>query len=162
MSNRANAQLRNLSRFTLLLQGLPTFRTTVGYLPTVRASLGGASFVDDLKNHACVIALIFQHGFQHSPASIQNRFRKFGFDHCLAGYVANEDCRILIHELAAVLMERILPSVFDFGMNCFDSFLVPGSLGYTQLCFKSPVFATLNTVAIGVGRRLFAAQVNAD
>lgn len=50
-----------------------TFRTAVGYRPAARTGLGGVSLIDNLENHACVSAFVFQHGLEHPPASVQAR-----------------------------------------------------------------------------------------
>ena len=53
-------------------QACSTLRTTDGNTTAARTGLGGVRLVDLFKNNACAIAFVFQHCFQHSPASVQH------------------------------------------------------------------------------------------
>jgi len=77
----------------------------------VRTGAAGISLVDDLKGSARLLALVLQKPFKHTPAGIQHGLRHPRLHQLGAAHVAHRDLLILIHDLAAELMQRILAPV---------------------------------------------------
>jgi len=77
----------------------------------VRTGAAGVSLVDDLKGSARLLALVLQIPSEHAPPGIQHGLRHACLHQLRAAHVAHSDLLILIHELAAELMQRILAPV---------------------------------------------------
>ena len=89
-----------------------------------------------------------QHGFELTPTGIEHRFGHFGFNEFLTGHIAYENGRILINKLATVLVQGILSTIFNIGMNRFDLLLLFSSRCYTQLFFQLSVFTAFHPITV--------------
>ena len=67
----------------------PAFRAGAGV--THAAGLGGKRFVDFFEPHACVIALVLQHGSKCAPPRIEHRLRLRSLCKGRGIHVADED-----------------------------------------------------------------------
>jgi hypothetical protein len=77
----------------------------------VRTGAAGVSLVDDLKGSARLLAFVLQKPFEHAPCGIQHGLRHPCLHQLSTAHVAHGDLLILIYELAAELMQRILAPV---------------------------------------------------
>ena len=77
----------------------------------MRTGAAGFSLVDDLKGSARLLALVLQKPSEHAPPGIQHRLRHPCFHQLGTAHIAHHDLLVLIYELAAELMQRILAPV---------------------------------------------------
>jgi hypothetical protein len=93
----------------------PAFRA--GAAVTLTAGLGGKRFIDFIKPHACVIALVQQHGSKCTPARIEHRLCQSSL--CERGgiHVANEDRTVGLDQTGAQFMQEIFAPIRDLGVN---------------------------------------------
>ncbi len=94
---------------------LPALRA--GAAVTHAAGLGGKHFVDFLEPHACVIALITEHGSKCTPPRIEHRLSLSSLSQSRGIHIANEDCTVTSHEAGAQLVQEIFPPIAHFGVN---------------------------------------------
>ena len=111
-------------------QTCSTFRTT-GHIATARASLGSVFLIHDFKTATCVLAFIGQLSFKLKPTCIIYRFGEFAF--LLLNWVvltSPTTIRALsLTNWVVNLWIGVLPCMFDFGMDRFDTLFVFGTLG---------------------------------
>src|SRR5258707_6549955 len=74
-----------------------------GAAVTHAAGLGGKRFVDFIKPHACVIALVQQHGSECTPSGIEHRLRLSSLSKSRGIHVADEDRTVGFHHPGAEL-----------------------------------------------------------
>jgi hypothetical protein len=104
----------------------PAFRA--GAAVTHAAGLGGKRFIDFVKPHACVSALVLQHGSKCAPARIEHRLGQSGL--CESGgiYVADEDRTVGLDQTGAQFMQEIFAPIRDLGVNRSGSVSMAGAL----------------------------------
>lgn len=140
-----------------------TFRTVGAQRATTRTGLGGVPFIDFQKYPACVLAFVFQQGFQRGPSRVEHGLGHFGFRQAGAGDVAHNDQPVVINQLPTELVQRILAPVGDLGVDGFDALLVAGALRGSQLLLLITVEATrLQRLALTGCGRGFQAEIHTD
>ena len=72
-------------------QASSTFRTAGGNTSAARAGLGGIALVFNLKDNACPLAFLLQHGLELAPSRIERRFRHLGLYEFATRHVANKN-----------------------------------------------------------------------
>src|SRR3984957_10243967 len=112
-----------------------------GAAVTHAAGLGGKRFIDFVKPHACVSALVQQHGSECAPARIEHRLGQSGL--CESGgiHVANEDGTVGLDQVGAQFMQEIFSPIRDLGVNRSGSVSMAGALGGGQHGFQVAVKA---------------------
>src|SRR5579863_8235804 len=112
-----------------------------GTAVTHAAGLGGKRFIDFRKPHACVSALVQQHGSKCAPARIEHRLGQSGL--CESGgiYVADEDRTVGLHQTGAQFVQEILSPIRDLGMNRSGSLSMAGALCASKDGFQVAVKA---------------------
>jgi hypothetical protein len=103
----------------------PAFRT--GAAATPAAGLGGKRFIDFIKPHACVVALVQQHGSECTLTRIEHRLGQSSL--CERGgiQVANEDRTVGLDQTGAQLMQEIFAPIRDLGVNRSGSVSMAGA-----------------------------------
>ena len=94
-------------------------------LPALRASaavahatgLGRKRFVDLIEPHACVSALIPEHGSKRTPPGIQHRLGLPGFGQGRGIHVANEDRTVTSNDVGAQFLQEVFPAIRDLGVQ---------------------------------------------
>jgi hypothetical protein len=126
----------------------PAFRAGAAVTPA--AGLGGKCFIDFIKPHACVIALVQQHGSECTPTRIEHRLCQSSL--CKSGgiHVANEDRTVGLDQTDAQLMQEVFAPIRDLGVNRSGSVSMAGALGDGQRGLKVAVEAlSLASIANG-------------
>jgi len=110
-----------------------------GAAVTPATGLGGKRFIDFIKPHACVIALVLQHGSKCAPARIEHRLGQSGL--CEGGgiYVADKDSTIGLHQTGAQFVQEIFSPIRDLGVNRSGSVSMAGALCTSQGGFQVAV-----------------------
>ena len=89
----------------------PAFRA--GAAMTHAAGLGGKRFVDFSEPHACVIALVLQHGSKCAPSGIEHRLSLSGLGKSRGIDVTDEDCTVGFDQAGAQFVKEIFPAIRD-------------------------------------------------
>ena len=84
----------------------PAFRAGAAVTPA--AGLGGKRFIDFIKPHACVSALIQQHGSECAPARIEHRLGQSGLSQSGGIHVADEDTPLALTRRVLSLCKKSL------------------------------------------------------
>jgi hypothetical protein len=123
----------------------PAFRA--GAAVTHAAGLGGKRFIDFLKPHACVSALVLQHGSKCAPARIEHRLGQSGL--CESGgiHIADDDSTVGLDQVGAQFVQEIFSPIRDLGVNRSGSLSMAGALRAGQHGFQVAV------KALGLDRR---------
>jgi hypothetical protein len=138
----------------------PTFRTAVGDLPTARASLGSKRFIDLSIGDACLLAFVFQHHFEATPARIVDGLGHSGLVH--PGHITNEYGLTFSHEATGRFVKPIFSPIGNLRVYCRDAFLVARSLGFGKLRFKFPIPAPVYSGAIRHRRGSLKPEIYTD
>src|ERR1700722_832423 len=104
----------------------PAFRA--GAAVTHAAGLGGKRFINFIKPHACVIALVQQHGSKCAPARVEHRLGLSGLSQSGGIHVADEDTPVGLDQTGAELMQEIFAPIRDLGVNRSSSVSVARAL----------------------------------
>src|SRR5258708_6938965 len=112
-----------------------------GAAVTHAAGLGGKRFIDFIKPHACVSALVQQHGSKCAPASIEHRLGQSGLSQSGGIHVANKDSPVGLDQVGAQFMQEIFAPIRDLGVNRAGSVSMAGALGDSQGRFQVAVKA---------------------
>jgi hypothetical protein len=99
-----------------------------GAAVTHAAGLGGKRFINFSKPHACVIALILQHGSKRTPARIEHRLGQLGLGERGGIDVADEESTVGLDELSAQFVKEIFAPIRNLGVNRSASVSMPGAL----------------------------------
>lgn len=94
---------------------LPALRA--GAAVTRTAGLGGKRFVDFLEPHACVIALVLQHGSKCTPPRIEHRLCLSSLGEGGGIHVADEDGTTASHETGAQFVQEIFSAISHLRVN---------------------------------------------
>src|SRR5919109_1143966 len=133
---------------------------------TRAAGLGRVSFLDFLEPHSRPMALVPELGSQHPPPGIEHGFAVPGLCERGSVDVADEDRRIAgPGELAAALVEKILPTVGDAGVERPHSCGLTRALRPGERRLEVPVELRRLDVLdrrIGEGGQLLQAQVDSE
>jgi hypothetical protein len=112
-----------------------------GAAVTHAAGLGGKRFIDFIKPHACVSALILQHGSKCAPARIEHRLSVSGLGERGGIHVADEHSPVGLHQAGTELMQEISSPIRDLGMNRSGSLSMAGTLCAGQERFQVAIKA---------------------
>jgi hypothetical protein len=112
-----------------------------GAAVTRAAVLGGKRFTNFIKPHACVSALVLQHGSERTPPRIEHRLGLSGLSQSGGIHVADEDGTVGLHQTGAQFMQEIFSPIRDLGMNRSGSVSMAGALGAGQHGFQVAVKA---------------------
>lgn len=104
-----------------------------------RAGLGGKRFIDLIEPRACVSAFVPKHGPERRPPSVEHRLAVLGPSQGGGVHVADEDGPILAGETGAQLVQEILPTVCDLGMQRLDAGSFARSLSDSKRRFQIAV-----------------------
>src|SRR5258707_13345208 len=112
-----------------------------GAAVTHAAGLGGKRFIDFIKPHACVRALVQQHGSKCAPARIEHRLGLSGL--CQSGgiHVADEDRTVGLDQTGTQFVQEIFAPISDLGVNRSGSVSMAGALRDGQGRFQVAVKA---------------------
>src|SRR5271156_3284428 len=99
-----------------------------GAAVTHAAGLGGKRFIDFRKPHACVSALVQQHGSKCAPSRIEHRLGKSSLCELRGIHVADEHSPVGLDQAGAELMQEILAPIRDLGMNRSNALSMAGAL----------------------------------
>jgi hypothetical protein len=94
---------------------IPAFGAGAAVTPA--AGLGGKRFIDFIKPHACVSALIQQHGSECAPARIEHRLGLSGLSQSGGIHVADEDTPVGLEQTGAELMQEISLAGLNAGVS---------------------------------------------
>jgi hypothetical protein len=61
-----------------------------------------------------------------------------------------------------VLVQNVLPTVSDFGVNSLNTLPVFSSLGYSQYGFQATILSAFDAIAVKVSCSLLATQSNTN
>src|ERR1700726_3112502 len=112
-----------------------------GAAVTHAAGLGGKRFIDFIKPHACVSALVLQHGSKCAPARIEHRLGQSGLCESRGIHVADNDRTVGLDQAGAQVMKEIFAPIRDLGVNRSGSVSMAGALGASQGGFQVAVKA---------------------
>src|SRR5258708_22065673 len=104
----------------------PAFRA--GAAVTHAAGLGGKRFIDFIKPHACVSALVLQHGSKCAPARIEHRLGQSGLSKCGGIHVADGDSTVGLDQAGAPVVQEIFSPIRAFCVNRSGSVSMAGAL----------------------------------
>src|SRR5712671_1533223 len=123
----------------------PAFRA--GAASTHAAGLGGKRFIDFRKPHACVSALVQQHGSECAPARIEHRLGLSGL--CQRGgiHVADKESPVGLDQAGAQVVQEIFSPIRDLGVDRSGSLSMARPLGASKEGFQVAV------KALGLDRR---------
>jgi hypothetical protein len=117
----------------------PAFGAGAAFTPA--AGLGGKRFIDFIKPHACVSALVLQHGSECTPTGIEHRLGQSGPCQRRGIHVADGDSTVGLDQAGAQFMQEIFSPIRDFCVNRSGSVSVPGALCTGQGGFQVAVKA---------------------
>jgi len=109
---------------------LPALRAGAAF--THAAGLGGKRFIDLREPHACVSALVQQHGSEGAPSGIEHRLSLSGLGESGGIHVADEDSTVGLDQAGAQFVKGIFSPIGDFGLNCSEPLRFPGALRARQ------------------------------
>src|SRR5882757_9297918 len=112
-----------------------------GAAVTHAAGLGGKRFIDFIKPHACVLALVQQHGSKCAPARIEYRLGHSGLGESAGIDVTDEDRTVGLEQTGAQFMQEIFAPIRDLGVNRPGSVSMAGALCDSQHRFQVAVKA---------------------
>src|ERR1700720_804194 len=104
----------------------PAFRAGAAF--THATGLGGKRFIDFIKPHACVSALILQHGSKCAPARIEHRLGLSGLSQRRGIHVANEQSPVGLDQAGTQFVQEIFAPIRDLGVNRSGSVSMAGAL----------------------------------
>lgn len=140
-----------------------TFRPRIGQHATIRAGLGGKSFIDFLVPRAMPNGLVREHVAEGRPACIKNGFRHAGLGESGSVHVAHCDVIELLHDAVRELMEKVGPTVGDSSVNASGLPFLSRSLSLSERAFKlAEVSGVLDPLAIRECGKFFQAQIYPD
>src|SRR5450631_1838503 len=123
----------------------PAFRA--GAAVTHAAGLGGKRFIDFIKPHACVSALVLQHGSKCAPARIEHRLGQSGLCENGGIHIADDDSTVGLDQVGAQFVKEIFSPIGDLGVNRSGSVSMTSALCAGQDRFQVAV------KALGLDRR---------
>jgi hypothetical protein len=88
-----------------------------GAAVTHAAGLGGKRFIDFCEPHACVSALVQQHGSKCAPSGIEHRLGLSGLGKSRGIDVTDEDCTVGLDQIGAQFVKKIFAPIGDLGVN---------------------------------------------
>src|ERR1700722_1444902 len=103
----------------------PAFRAGAAVTPA--AGLGGKRFIDFIKPHACVSALVQQHGSECTPTGIEHRLGHSGLCESRGIHVADGDSTVGLDQTGAQFMQEIFAPIRDLGVNRSGSVSMEGA-----------------------------------
>src|SRR5450631_3455446 len=118
-----------------------------GAAVTHAAGLGGKRFIDFIKPHACVSALVLQHGSKCAPARIEHRLSLSGLRESGGIHIADEDSTVGLDQVGTQFVQEIFSPIGDLGVNRAGSVSMPGALCAGEDRFQVAV------KALGLDRR---------
>jgi hypothetical protein len=140
-----------------------TFGAAGGDSSAARAHLGSESFVGFDVPRSCLLALVREHGSETGPAGVGNGFGHPRPHELGRVHIANDDVSVLPHKLSRLLVQEILSSVRDLGVDRASAALVTRSLRYSQGRFVlSEVLWVLDLSSVAQCSEMLQAKVNAD
>jgi hypothetical protein len=140
-----------------------TFRAAGRINPAARTHLGRKSLVGFGKQCPCLLAFIREHEPETRPARIGNGFSNPRPLKASRVHVANNDVTVLPHKVGRLLVQEILSSVRDLGVDSFSAPLVTRTLSYREGHFVlGEVLGVLDHAPVTERRKGFKPQVNAD
>src|SRR5699024_10052438 len=86
-----------------------------------RTGAGGVRLANLSKDDACVIAFIFQHRLELAPAGIQYRLGHAGLRELGGRDVAHHDFAVLTDQPAGELVQGVLATILDLGVDSLHS-----------------------------------------
>lgn len=110
-----------------------------GVSATGAALLGGARLVNLLEPHACVIALVLQHGSKRAPPGVQDGLGHKGLGERLGVHIAHEDHLMRAHQSGREFVQEVIPAVGNLGIEGPHPVLAPGALSHRQRFFQVAV-----------------------
>ena len=119
----------------------------------------------NLKTHAAAAQSRFprQHGPEIRPTGIKNTLCHAGLSEFRGAHVANGNEPVLIHKLRRFLMQKILPSISDFGVNGLHAVALTGSLRGRKLLLAGAIQCRHGyRAAAGHRRQRLGAEVYAE
>ncbi|XVN73012.1 hypothetical protein AAEX37_00064 [Oligella sp. MSHR50489EDL] len=144
-------------------QTCDTFRPRLGQCAASRAGLGGKRLIHFFVPCAIRNRLVRKHRFEGMPGCVVNAFRHPGFGEFSAADVANSDVIESPHDVRADLVQEVLPSVGDLGVDFRCQSLLSGALRLRQFFFKLPETpGMLDLLASGQRSQIGKPQVDAD
>ena len=115
------------------------------------------------KPRACVIAFVLQHGSHRAPARIHHALGVRTLGKRLRIHITHTDHGVPGGQLRCELVQEVLSSVGDLGVDGFDPMLLPRTLRCGQRRLQVAVEALgLYLVAIAQHSQVFQPQVDAD
>src|SRR5882757_3627580 len=99
-----------------------------GAAVTYAADLGGKRFIDFFEPHACVSALVLQHGSKCAPPRIEHRLGLSGLGEGAGIYIADEDRTMGLDQAGAQFVQEIFAPIHDLGVNRPGSVAMAGAL----------------------------------
>jgi hypothetical protein len=112
-----------------------------GAAVTHAAGLGGKRFIDFIEPHACVSALVLQHGSKCAPARIEHRLGQSGLGERGGIHIADDDSTVGLHQTGAQFVQEIFSPIRDLGVNRAGSVSMAGALCASQGGFQVAVKA---------------------
>jgi hypothetical protein len=138
-----------------------TFRTAGGDCPAARTRLGSVSFAGFHKYRLPTGRFVREHLAERGPTSIENGFRHPRLCQARRVHIADDDQTVLVDQLCAGDVQKVLPSICDLGVYGPDAFLVTGSLGTGEGRLLPAIeFGRGDLVTIAHGGEFFQAKVN--
>ena len=119
----------------------------------------------NLKTHAAAAQSRFprQHGPEIRPTGIKNTLCHAGLSEFRGAHVANGNEPVLLHKLRRFLMQKILPSISDFGVNGLHAVALTGSLRGRKLLLAGAIECRHGyRAAAGHRRQRLGAEVYAE
>lgn len=116
-----------------------TFRPRIGQGATIRAGLGGKTFIHFLVPRAMPNGLVREHVSEGRPACIKNGLRHAGFGESSGVHIANRDVIELCNDPGRELVQQVGAAVLDLGVYRLSATALVGSLGGSKGWFRSPV-----------------------
>lgn len=141
---------------------VPAFRA--GAAVTHAAGLGGKRFIDLRKPHACVSALILQHGSKRAPSGVEHRLGLSGLGESGGIHVADKEGTVGLYQAGAQLVQEIFSPIGDLGLNGSGPLGLPGALraGQSRLQVAVETFRIDRRAIITEGRKALQSQINAQ
>lgn len=127
------------------------------------AVLGGVALVDRLEPHACVIALVLQHGPKRAPPRVQHGLGHAGLGERARIDVTHEDRLARTNQRGREFVQVVFPAVGCLGVNRLDASLVARALGQGQRRLQVAVeLLGLDLLPVGAAEQVLEPQVQSD
>jgi hypothetical protein len=140
-----------------------TFRPRIGQSATIRADLGGETFVHFLEPHAMLNSLVHELRSERRPTGIKNRLCHTGSGQCCGVDVANDNIIEPAHKSGRALVQKISPTIGDFIVDRLDPSRFVRTLRYRQFGFGVAVNARrCDLIAVRQRGKIPQAQINAN